>query len=278
MSELSARDFAYVADLLKGKSGLSLAPTKAYLLESRILPLLRQYGLRSSTDFITALRTDEKGRMLTELSEAMATYETFFFRDQKPYESLQRIILPKLRTANPVRKKLRIWCAAASTGQEPYSIAMMFEDEAALWADWSIEILATDLSATALDRAKAGIYSQFEVQRGLPIRQLMRYFTQDGEHWQVNPPLKKNIRFDQANLLKPLTHLGQFDIIFCRNVLIYFDAETKTNVLDRLATVMKPDGYLIMGSAETTLHYSRKFELHPEDRTVYVPKSLKRAA
>jgi chemotaxis protein methyltransferase CheR len=278
MSELSARDFAYVADLLKAKSGLSLPPAKSYLLESRVLPLLRHYGLRSSTDFVTALRTDEKGTMLTELSEAMATYETFFFRDQKPFDSLQHIVLPKLRLLNQTKKQLRIWCAAASTGQEPYSIAMLFEDSAAQWADWSIEILATDFSATALERAKTGIYSQFEVQRGLPIRLLMKYFTQTGDQWQINPPLKKRIRFAQANLLKPLSHLGSFDVIFCRNVLIYFDAETKTDVLDRLAGVTRPEGCLIMGSAETTLHYSRRFELHPQERTIYVPKSLPLAA
>ncbi len=272
MSDLSPRDFAFVADLLKSNSGLSLAPAKAYLLESRVMPLLRRYGLRTTTDFVTALRTDEKGIMLTELSEAMATYETFFFRDQKPFESLQNTVLPKLRDSRAAQKRLRIWCAAASSGQEPYSLAMMFEDQAHLWADWSVEILATDVSGTALTRAREGIYSQFEVQRGLPIRQLMRYFTQVGDQWQINPALKKRIRFEKANLLAPLAHLGRFDIILCRNVLIYFDTATKTQVLDQLSTVLQPDGVLVLGSAETTLHYSDRFMLHPHDRTIYVPK------
>ncbi len=274
MSELSPRDFAFVADLLKSNSGLSLAPAKSYLLESRIMPLLRRYGLRTSSDFVTALRTDEKGVMLTELSEAMATYETYFFRDLKPFESLQHIALPQFRAARSAQKKLRIWCAAASTGQEPYSLAMLLEEQSHLWADWTIEILATDVSSLALARAKAGLYSQFEVQRGLPIRHLMKHFMQNGDQWEINSALKKRIRFQQYNLLHPMAQLGRFDIILCRNVLIYFDAQTKTQVLNRLAAQMPADGVLVMGSAETTLHYSDRFMLHPRDRTIFSPRAL----
>ncbi len=273
MSDLSPRDFAFVADLLKSNSGLSLAPAKSYLLESRIMPLLRRYGLRTSSDFVTALRTDEKGVMLTELSEAMATYETYFFRDLKPFESLQEVALPQLRAARSAQKKLRIWCAAASTGQEPYSLAMLLEEQAHLWADWTIEILATDVSGIALTRARAGLYSQFEVQRGLPIRHLMKHFTQSGDQWEIKPTLKKCIRFQQYNLLHPMAQVGRFDIILCRNVLIYFDAATKTQVLNRLAAQMPADGVLVLGSAETTLHYSDRFMLHPKDRTIFSPRA-----
>jgi chemotaxis protein methyltransferase CheR len=273
MSDLSPQDFAFVAELLKANSGLSLAPTKAYLLESRVMPLLRRYGLRTTRDFVTALKTDEKGIMLTELSEVMATYETYFFRDVSPFESLQKTVLPQLRDMLRGQKRLRIWCAAASSGQEPYSLAMLFEDDAHLWADWNIEILATDISGTALARAREGVYSQFEVQRGLPIRQLMRHFTQTGDQWHVNQTLKKRIRFERQNLLQSLSHLGRFDIILCRNVLIYFDVATKSQVLDQLAGAMKPEAVLLLGSAETTLHYSDKFKLHPQDRTLYSLKS-----
>jgi chemotaxis protein methyltransferase CheR len=272
VSDLSPADFDFVAGLLKSSSGLSLSPAKTYLLDSRVTPLLRRYGLRTTRDFVTALRTDEKGTMLTELSEAMATYETYFYRDISPFESLQTRVLPKLREIRQGQRRLRIWSAACSTGQEPYSLAMMFEEEKHLWAGWSIEILATDVSTTALTRAREGIYSQFEVQRGLPIRNLMAFFVQEGDQWRVKPQLKKWLRFEQVNLLQPLTQLGTFDIILCRNALIYFDAETKSRVLGHLADVISPDGVLVMGSAETTLHYSDLFTLHPDDRTLYVPK------
>jgi chemotaxis protein methyltransferase CheR len=278
MSGLSSRDFTFVANALKSKSGLALPTAKAYLLESRIVPLLRHHGLRTSTDFVTALRTDEKGTLLTELAEAMATHETYFFRDQKPFEALTEIVLPRLQADRQAGKRIRIWCAAASTGQEAYSLAMLFEDNAARWTGWTIEILATDISATALARAAAGTYSQFEVQRGLPIRQLMKYFIQDGNQWSVGPALKKRIRFCQLNLLEPFTHLGQFDIVLCRNVMIYFDAPTKADVLDRLAAVLRPDGCLILGGAESALHYSRKFGAHAGERAIHVPVGQREAA
>jgi chemotaxis protein methyltransferase CheR len=272
VSDLSPADFDFVASLLKSSSGLSLSPAKTYLLDSRVTPLLRRYGLRSTRDFVTALRTDEKGTMLTELSEAMATYETYFFRDISPFDSLQKRVLPALREKRQAQRRLRIWSAACSTGQEPYSLAMMFEEEKHLWAGWNIEILATDVSKTALTRAREGIYSQFEVQRGLPIRNLMAFFVQEGDQWRVKPQLKKWLRFEQVNLLQPFTQLGTFDVILCRNALIYFDAETKSRVLNNIANVIGPDGVLVMGSAETTLHYSDRFILHPDDRTLYVPK------
>jgi chemotaxis protein methyltransferase CheR len=278
MSDLSPADFDFVAGLLKSNSGLSLSPTKAYLLDSRVIPLLRRYGLRSTREFVTALRTDEKGVMLTELSEAMATYETYFFRDATPFDSLQKRVLPHLREKLQGVKQLRIWSAACSTGQEPYSLAMMLEEERHLWAGWKIEILATDVSNTALSRAREGVYSQFEVQRGLPIRNLMAYFTKEGDQWRIKAQVRKHVRFEQLNLLQPFSYLGTFDIILCRNTLIYFDSETKTRVLNHIAKVISADGVLVMGAAETTLHYSDRFMLHPFDRTFYVAKKDKPAA
>jgi chemotaxis protein methyltransferase CheR len=201
----------------------------------------------------------------------MMNNESFFFRDRIPFDRLRDTVLPDLLKSRASRKQIRIWCAAASTGQEPYSIAMLLAERDDL-ADWRIEILATDISNDALDRAKTGLYSQFEVQRGLPIQSLMQHFAQEGEQWRVAKKLRERVAFRQVNLLSDFSRLGIFDVVFCRNVLIYFDRDTKLGVLDRIGKVLAPDGYLILGAAETMVGLGNQFAPVPEKRALYQPR------
>ncbi|MBX9650144.1 MAG: protein-glutamate O-methyltransferase CheR, partial [Xanthobacteraceae bacterium] len=197
--------------------------------------------------------------------------ETFFFRDKIPFDHLKEVVLPTLVQARAARRSLRIWCAASSTGQEPYSIAMCLKEAGSLLSGWRTEIVATDLSLGVLEKAKAGIFSQFEVQRGLPIQLLMKYFTQNGELWQLNAEIRSMVQYRQLNLLQDFSHLGTFDIIFCRNVLIYFDHATKTNIFDRIARMLEPDGVLALGAAETVVGITNAFKPYPERRGLYCP-------
>ena len=183
----------------------------------------------------------------------MTTNETFFFRDKVPFDLFRDVLLPRFLRNRASTRRLRIWCAAASTGQEPYSLAMLLSEAAARLAGWQVEILATDISTEVLERAKAGLYSQFEVQRGLPIQLLLKYFTQVGDQWQIAPQIRSMVDFRHLNLIKDFGSIGTFDIVYCRNVLIYFDGPTKTDVLKRLANAMAPDGALLLGAAETVL-------------------------
>ncbi|MGY3461333.1 chemotaxis methyl-accepting protein methylase [Bradyrhizobium sp. LM3.4] len=219
-------DYDYLRKFLKERSGLDLSPDKQYLVESRLLPLARKASLPGIPDLVLKIRNGD-GRLATDVVEAMTTNETFFYRDKIPFDHLRETILPGLLRARAARRSLRIWSAASSTGQEPYSIAMCVKEMGAAFAGWRIEIVATDLSQEVLEKSKAGVYSQFEVQRGLPIQHLMKYFTQSGDIWQLNADIRAMVQFRQLNLLQDFSHLGTFDVIFCRNVLIYFDQDTK---------------------------------------------------
>jgi len=203
--------------------------------------------------------------------EAMTTNETFFFRDKIPFEHFREAILPALLVARAREKRMRIWCAAASTGQEPYSLAMILREFAAALSGWRVDLLATDLAGEVLEKGKAGIYSQFEVQRGLPIQQLVQNFTQVGEQWQISPALRGMVQFRTLNLLNDFSALGAFDLVFCRNVLIYFDQESKTAVLNRLARQIPVDGYLVLGAAETVVGLTEAFRPVPDRRGLYAP-------
>ena len=208
----------------------------------------------------------------------MTTNETFFFRDKMPFEHFRDTIMPALIAARAREKRIRIWCAAASTGQEPYSLAMLCKEMGAALAGWRVEILATDLSTEVLEKAKAGIYSQFEVQRGLPIQLLVKYFTQVGETWQIAPEIRGMVQFRPLNLLNDFSALGMFDVVFCRNVLIYFDQATKIGVLDRIARQMPDDGYLVLGAAETVVGLTDAFKPVPDKRGLYAPSADRRQA
>src|SRR5713226_8617526 len=232
-------DYEFLRKLLKEQSGLDLSSDKQYLVESRLIPLARRVDLSGIAELVARIKSGAEALTL-EVVEAMTTNETFFFRDKIPFDHLRQTVLPELVQARASRRSLRIWCAASSTGQEPYSIAMCVREFAAL-AGWRVEIVATDLSQSVLEKARAGIFSQFEVQRGLPIQMLVKYFTQTGDLWQLNAEIRAMVQHRQLNLLQDFSHLGSFDIIFCRNVMIYFDGDTKAGIFARLAKVIEPD-------------------------------------
>ncbi|HEU4805703.1 MAG TPA: protein-glutamate O-methyltransferase CheR [Nitrobacter sp.] len=267
-------DFEYLRRFLKERSGLDLAADKQYLVESRLIPLARKAGLSGIGDLVQKMKTGA-GALTVDVVEAMTTNETFFFRDKTPFEHLRETMIPALLQARAARRSLRIWCAAGSTGQEPYSIAMCLKEYGPALAGWRIEIVATDLSNEVLEKSRAGLYSQFEVQRGLPIQLLIRYFKQVGELWQVNADIRAMVQHRQLNLLQDFSHLGAFDVIFCRNVLIYFDQETKVGIFMRLAKQMEGDGFLTLGAAETVVGLTDVFKPHPDKRGLYRPNHVR---
>jgi len=261
-------DYEYLRKFLKERSGLDLSPDKQYLVESRLLPLARKASLSGIPDLVLKIRSGD-GRLATDVVEAMTTNETFFFRDKIPFDHLRDSIMPGLIQARVARKSLRIWSAASSTGQEPYSIAMCLKEMGAALAGWRIEIVATDLSQEVLEKSKAGVYSQFEVQRGLPIQLLVKYFKQSGEVWQLNADIRAMVQFRQLNLLQDFSHLGTFDVIFCRNVLIYFDQDTKAVIFERMAKGLEADGTLLLGAAESVVGITDAFRPISDRRGLY---------
>jgi chemotaxis protein methyltransferase CheR len=263
-------DYEYLRKLLKERSGLDLSADKQYLVESRLVPLARRSGLSGIPELVQKMKTGADA-MTAEVVESMTTNETFFFRDKIPFDHLKETVLPALAQARAARRSLRIWCAASSTGQEPYSIAMCLKEAGAMFSGWRTEIVATDLSLGVLEKAKAGVFSQFEVQRGLPIQMLVKHFAQNGELWQLNADIRSMVQYRQLNLLQDFAHLGTFDIIFCRNVLIYFDQATKTSIFDRIARMLEPDGVLALGAAETVVGITNAFKPYPERRGLYCP-------
>jgi chemotaxis protein methyltransferase CheR len=270
-------DYDYLRKLLKERSGLVLSADKQYLVESRLLPLARKIGAPHLSDLVMKLKAPGAEPLIVDVVEAMTTNESFFFRDKIPFEHFRDYMLPSLLKARAARRSLRIWCAAASTGQEPYSLAMILKEMAVQLAGWRFEIIATDLSNEVLEKARAGLYSQFEVQRGLPIQFLMKYFTQAGETWQIAPEIRAMVQYRPLNLLADFTHLGSFDIVFCRNVLIYFDQPTKIGVLERLARMTEQDGYLVLGAAETVVGLTEVFKPLIDRRGLYVPNPAAKA-
>jgi chemotaxis protein methyltransferase CheR len=262
-------DYDFLRKLLKERSGLVLSGDKEYLVESRLLPVARKQGLSSLSELVAKLRAPAAERLIVDVVEAMTTNESFFYRDKIPFDHFREGILPALIKARASQRKIRIWCAAASTGQEPYSLAMIIKEMGAQLAGWRIDIIGTDLSVEVLEKAKAGVYSQFEVQRGLPIQMLVKYFTQNGETWQIAPEIRAMVQYRTLNLLHDFAALGPFDVVFCRNVLIYFDQPTKINVLERCARILEPDGYLVLGAAETVVGLTDAFKPSPERRGLY---------
>jgi len=253
-------DYEYLRRLLKERSGLDLSADKQYLVESRLVPLARKSNLPGIPELVQKMKGGGAEPLTSEVVEAMTTNETFFFRDKIPFDHLKETILPALVQARAARRSLRFWCAASSTGQEPYSIAMCLKEMGAALSGWRTEIVATDLSQAVLEKAKAGIFSQFEVQRGLPIQLLVKYFTQTGELWQLNADIRAMVQHRQLNLLQDFSHLGRFDIIFCRNVLIYFDQDTKASIFGRIAKMLEPDGVLALGAAESVVGITSAFK------------------
>src|SRR3954464_1598157 len=260
--------------MLRDHSGLDLSGDKQYLIESRLLPLLRKAGLLGIGELVQKLKGGSAS-LTTQVVEAMTTNETFFFRDKIPFDHFRATIMPDLLRARAGRKSIRIWCAAGSTGQEPYSLAICLKEMSAALAAWRVEIIATDLSQEVLEKSRSGIYSQFEVQRGLPIQMLVKYFKQNGEFCQINADIRGMVQHRQLNLLHDFSQLGTFDVIFCRNVLIYFDQDTKINVFGRLARSMEADGFLVLGAAETVVGLTDVFRPFPDKRGLYRPSGAR---
>jgi chemotaxis protein methyltransferase CheR len=270
---MTPADFDFLRGLLKRRSGLVLSPDKQYLVESRLLPVARKAGFDRLSALIGALKVDKTEMLMTAVVEAMTTNESFFFRDKVPFDNLRMTVFPALQAARRQSRTLRIWCAAAASGQEPYSLAMALSEMDGGFAGWRIEVIATDISNAVLEKARQGLYSQFEVQRGLPIQLLLKYFSQNDEMWQIAPEIRAMVKYRQLNLLSDFSDLGTFDLIFCRNVLIYFDQETKIDVLDRLAEVIADDGYLVLGAAETVVGLTDSFKVCPQSRGLYAPNA-----
>jgi len=270
-------DYEFLRKLMKDRSGLVLSADKQYLVESRLLPVARKRGINGLGDLVQKLKSGNES-LTVEVVEAMTTNESFFYRDKIPFDHFRDTILPALHRARSGRRRLRIWCAAASTGQEPYSLAMCLKEMGDKFAGWRVEIIGTDLSTEVLEKAKAGLYSQFEVQRGLPIQMLVKHFAANGELWQVSAELRAMVQFRPLNLLQDFSHLGMFDVVFCRNVLIYFDQATKIGVLDRIARILEPDGYLALGAAETVVGLTESFKPLAERRGLYVQNAAAKAA
>ncbi|HTR17573.1 MAG TPA: protein-glutamate O-methyltransferase CheR [Acetobacteraceae bacterium] len=260
--------FEGISARLKARSGLMLGPDKLYLLETRLAPIMKREGLRDLGALEDAMRRGVPG-LEAEVVEAMTTNETLFFRDENPFTHLRQITLPRLHEARSPGTRLRIWSAAASTGQEAYSIAITLAEMPPGLGGRPAEIIGTDISREALARARAGLYTQFEVQRGLSIQRLMKYFRKEADGWRVSEALRAMTEFRELNLLGDLRSLGTFDVVFCRNVLIYFDAPTKTRVLEAIARQMAPDGVLYLGGAETVLGLTSALMPVPGERGVY---------
>ncbi|KRE16091.1 chemotaxis protein CheR [Bosea sp. Root483D1] len=266
MTEL---DFDFLRVLLQRRSGLFLSTEKRYLVESRLGMLCRRRGIASIPALVVQLRTSPASELEAAVIEAMTTNETLFFRDRTPFDLFRDVVLPEKLAANAESRTLRIWCAAVSTGQEAYSLAMLLDETADRFAGWTIEILGTDISTEVLDRARQGLYSQFEIQRGLPIQLLLKHFRQEGDKWRLSERIRDMVALRQHNLLEPNHQLGQFDVIFCRNVLIYFDVPTKARVMAALAERLARNGAFILGAAETVIGITTTLVPDPQHRGIY---------
>ena len=266
---LSAIAFETLATLLKSKSGLTIGMDKLYLLETRLGGFVKREKLADMNALADRLRRPGSDALARDVVEAMTTNESFFFRDDKPFTHFRDHALPRLVAGRPASSTLRVWSAAASSGQEAYSLAMIVAEATAMLGGRSVEIVGTDIAREPLARAREGAYSQFEVQRGLPVQMLMRYFHKENANWRIADSIRAMARFREFNLLSDLRSLGRFDVVFCRNVLIYFDQPTKARVLDAIAGLMPPDGLLYLGGAETVLGITSCFAPLPNERGVY---------
>ncbi len=266
---MTPQDFQMMSGLVRERSGLVLNEDKAYLLESRLTPITRKNGMKTLEELVSNVKSTKNEALICEIVEAMTTNESLFFRDSKPFDQLKNLVFPQLLKSREATKRIRIWSAACSSGQEPYSIAMIIKEAGACFSNWKIEIVATDLSEEMLTKARSGVYSQFEVQRGLPISLLVKYFKQVGDKWEIDPALRSMVTYRPFNLLKDPKPLGQFDIVLCRNVLIYFDQETKGRVLNGISKLMPEDGSLYLGGAETVLGITDRFEPVAGQRGLY---------
>jgi chemotaxis protein methyltransferase CheR len=259
-------EFSYISDMVRSKSAIVLEPGKEYLVEARLAPLVRELGLESIGALVAKLRQPAAGPLADRVTEAMTTNETSFFRDVAPFQALRAAVLPDVVKARAAQRRLRVWCAASSSGQEPYSISMTIDDAFPELRAWDVEIIATDLSPTMVERGRTGLYKALEVNRGLPAPLLVKYFTKVGVDYQIKPEMCSMVKFSELNLIGPWPVFPTFDIVFLRNVLIYFDVDTKKTIMGRVKRLLAPDGFLFLGAAETTMNIDDGFERVPIER------------
>jgi len=267
---IAAEDFKIYQDLLYEQSGFAVTPEKMYLLESRLNPVVKKLGLADFSDLTAKIKAKDAA-VTNEVVEAMTTNETFFFRDTHPFDRFKDVVMPKIIENKPAGSTIRIWCAACSSGQEPYSLGIILKENAAKYAGYNFEIIATDLSEDILQKAREAKYTQFEVQRGMPIQLLVKYFNQEGTDWFLKDDIKSMVKFSKFNLLHSMAQFGTLDVIFCRNVLIYFDPETKAKVLAELHGRCAKHGVLFLGGAETVVGVTDQFKPLAGERGLYVP-------
>jgi chemotaxis protein methyltransferase CheR len=263
---ITQNEFNYIRNLVRERSALVLEPGKEYLVESRLHLLARREGVASIQELLVRLRADASGGLQRKVVEAMITAETTFFRDVRPFDSLRKMVLPDIIARRTSDRTLNLWCAATSAGQEPYSVAMMLREDFPHTAGWNVRFIASDLSRELLERAREGRYSQLEVNRGLPAALLVKYFRKCGSEWQIHPGIRGMVEVQELNLAKPWPALPPMDIILMRNVLIYFDVETKKVILSRARRLLKPGGSLFLGGSETTIGLDDGFEPFSGDR------------
>lgn len=264
-----ASDVIYLTQLLKRRTGITLNPLKTGQIASRLKPVARRFGFRNTDELLRDL-PHARENLIRAVLEAMTTNDTWFFRDRALFDQFRDTVLPSLMMRRMRARNLRIWSAAAATGQEAYTIAIVLHEAGLLRAGWSIDLIASDISAECIARAKEGLYSSFEVQRGLGIKRLIAYFTQEGENWRIAEHIRRMVKFRTFNLLDEFSWFGEMDVIFCRNVLLYFDQETKVRVLERFSEVLAPDGYLAVGAAEVPHEVMPAFRRLAESRGLYV--------
>ncbi|HVZ68408.1 MAG TPA: protein-glutamate O-methyltransferase CheR [Rhizomicrobium sp.] len=268
-----ASDVNYLAQLLKRRTGIAINPSKTSQIAMRLAPVARRFGFRNTDELMRDLPHARESLVRTVI-EAMTTNDTWFFRDRAPFEQFREIILPDLLSRRARSRKLRIWCAAASTGQEAYTLAMILAEARLAESGWSVELVASDINSECIARAKEGLYSSFEIQRGLSVKRLITYFTQENENWRICERLRRMVKFRVFNLLDDYGVFGEMDIIFCRNVLLYFEPQTKARVLERLSGTLAPDGYLVVGTAEIPHEITTSFERLPGTRGLYIKPQM----
>jgi chemotaxis protein methyltransferase CheR len=267
--QISDSSSRILAGLLEARTGQQLTMSRRWRIETALSSLLRERGIATLDELITILVMGKEPGLSDQVVEALLNNETYFFRDRTPFDTLAKHALPALATRRAAKKRLRIWSAGCSTGQETYSLAMLFADEPDKWRGWTIDILGTDVSSCVIDRARVGTYTQFEVQRGLAITQTIKWFEECGDGWRIAEPLRKNLRFQVHNLLEAPPHPGGFDIILCRNVLLYLCSEKKALAFDRLSSAMADDGWLMLGAGETVIGQTRKLVSDAKVRGLY---------
>lgn len=260
--------FNFLCNFVKDKSAIVLDPSKTYLVESRLNPIARENGLSSLDELAAALQKPTSRELAQKVIDAMTTNESSFFRDLHPFDALKTVLIPELIEKRAKERTLNIWSNACSSGQEVYSIAMLLRENFPVLASWKVRLIATDLSSSILKKAQEGVFNQTEVNRGLPMPMLLKYFTKNGLQWQIKEDIRKSIEFREVNLIESWpTTLPMMDIVFLRNVLIYFSPETKATILTKVHRILRPDGCLFLGGAETTMNLDVKFERTPVGKT-----------